>query len=768
MKRIVFFLFLLFHLFAYSQFSEDFTDTNLIENPEWFGNLDKFTVEDGWLQLNDSSAAGSGLKAYLSTGSVAIAGAEWQISVSANTNLTSGNYVRFYLVANKQNLTENLQGYFVMAGGTAKECALYRQEGNTTTKIIDGTDDRISGTLPLNFSLKVERSTDGEWSLYSKTAAETAFYEEGSVVDKTFTEACYSGVYVYYSSSNKFNYKFDDIVVTGNPYVPTSQNIVRHDIIFSEIMADPEPQIELPKAEYVELYNRTDSLLDLSGWKFSVGEKDAIINEGIIPAKGFLLLCAETNRLLFDGNIAKVSAFPTLTNSGQLLTLKNRNNEIVSWVEYSDKWYGNDAFKKDGGWSLERIDNTNLNVDEHNWKPSVSTKGGTPCAVNSVADRAEDFLEPKITAVEFVSASVLKIHFNKEMNAATLSNLQNYRADMDAVVLANVLSPKNNAVELTLDQEITEDELLTMAIENLSCISGFPLAENVHFAIPQYVDSRFVVINEILFNPVGDGVDFVEIYNRSDKTVNLSQLFLTKRKGDVFDVKNALTDMAVLFFPNEYLTLTTSPETVCSQFTCADGSKFMTVSLPSLPDDDGNIVVMLNNGKIIDELNYSAKMHHSLLQNSEGVSLERINPALPTNDSKTWHSASEESGYGTPGQRNSQYNSLEATQENKNFWVEHEVFSPDNDGNDDILIVHYQLPKNGFTATVTVYTPNGMKINKLYNNTLLDMEGVLQWDGQAASLSLCQIGVYVLFIEAVHLDGEVIRCKIPCVLSTSK
>ncbi|MDD3405493.1 MAG: hypothetical protein PHH23_04415, partial [Paludibacteraceae bacterium] len=185
-------------------------------------------------------------------------------------------------------------------------------------------------------------------------------------------------------------------------------------------------------------------------------------------------------------------------------------------------------------------------------------------------------------------------------------------------------------------------------------------------------------------------------------------------------------------------------------------------------DDDGNIVVMLNNGKIIDELNYSAKMHHSLLQNSEGVSLERINPALPTNDSKTWHSASEESGYGTPGQRNSQYNSLEATQENKNFWVEHEVFSPDNDGNDDILIVHYQLPKNGFTATVTVYTPNGMKINKLYNNTLLDMEGVLQWDGQAASLSLCQIGVYVLFIEAVHLDGEVIRCKIPCVLSTSK
>jgi len=42
-------------------------------------------------------------------------------------------------------------------------------------------------------------------------------------------------------------------------------------------------------------------------------------------------------------------------------------------------------------------------------------------------------------------------------------------------------------------------------------------------------------------------------------------------------------------------------------------------------------------------------MHYSLLKGNEGISLEKIRPDLPSDESMNWHSASESVGWGTPG-----------------------------------------------------------------------------------------------------------------------
>ncbi|HQO47817.1 MAG TPA: lamin tail domain-containing protein [Paludibacteraceae bacterium] len=768
MKRILFFINFSFPTLILAQFTENFLDGNLTENPQWVGIIDKFTIINGSLQLNDSSASGTANKAYLATASEAIENAEWQLSATVRTNLTSGNYIRFYMCSNNANFTENLQGYFVMVGGTAKEFALYRQDGTTNTKIIDGTDGRASSELPMHFQIKLTRNDNGFWQLFSKVGEEPDFVQEGEVTDKTHPQSSYSGIYIYYSSSNKYNFQIHSISATGDAYTLKIQQINRHDIVFSEIMADPDPVVGLPNAEYVELYNRTDSAIDLSGWTLGVGDKTAIIKDGNLPANGFLLLCSESNAPLFGVDCAQMASFPALVNSGQLLTLYDRQKNVVSWVNYSDKWYGNDAFKKDGGWSLERIDNDNLNVDEQNWTPSVAPLGGTPCAANSVAEKMDDYTPPKLLSTEYLSPKSLRLHFNKEMNYNSLQNSSNYTSDQIDIVKATAVEPKCDAVELTFDRDLTENEIVSINIDHLLCISNFPFTSTTRFAIPQQIEAQDIIINEILFNPVGDGEDYVEIYNRSNKTVNLAQLFLTRRKGDFLDTKIAVSDKAALFFPHSHLALTPSPTTVCAQFQCNDTCALWTTNLPSLPDDKGNIIVTLNDGTIIDEFSYSEKMHHVLLYNYEGVSLERINPDMVANNPKSWHSASLECGYGTPGRRNSHYQSLDIASEDKNFWVEREVFSPDNDGNDDLLFIYYRLPKSGFAATLTIYTPNGLKIGQPYTNALLATEGTLQWDGLSATKTMCQIGVYVIFVEAVHPDGDTVRRKIPCVLSTSK
>ncbi len=60
-------------------------------------------------------------------------------------------------------------------------------------------------------------------------------------------------------------------------------------------------------------------------------------------------------------------------------------------------------------------------------------------------------------------------------------------------------------------------------------------------------------------------------------------------------------------------------------------------------------------GNIIDELVYNEKWHFKLIDNDEGVALERIDYNAPTQQQDNWHSAASSVGYGTPTYKNSQY-----------------------------------------------------------------------------------------------------------------
>src|SRR3979409_514700 len=123
--------------------------------------------------------------------------------------------------------------------------------------------------------------------------------------------------------------------------------------------------------------------------------------------------------------------------------------------------------------------------------------------------------------------------------------------------------------------------------------------------------------------------------------------------------------------------------------------------MPSLPDDKGNVLIVNAQGKIIDELNYDAHWHFKLIDNDEGVSLERIDYNKPAQNAANWHSAATSAGYGTPGYQNSQFkNDLQLQ---GGISITPPVFSPDNDGFDDFLTINYQFPEQGFVCNITVF-----------------------------------------------------------------
>jgi len=48
------------------------------------------------------------------------------------------------------------------------------------------------------------------------------------------------------------------------------------DVIISEIMADPLPQVSLPAREYIEITNRTQYPFNLKDWKLSTESQSTL------------------------------------------------------------------------------------------------------------------------------------------------------------------------------------------------------------------------------------------------------------------------------------------------------------------------------------------------------------------------------------------------------------------------------------------------------------------------------------------------------------
>ena len=536
-------------------------------------------------------------------------------------------------------------------------------------------------------------------------------------------------------------------------YLPKS-----NDVIFNEIMADPNPQVALPEAKYIELYNRTDFPISLKGWQLSIGSKNHIIENGIINPKSYLLICLEKDASLLEvfSPLIFASNISSMTISGTQLLLTSNLGTIIDFVQYSDSWYGTDEFKKDGGWSLERIDVNNFYPSKNNWKSSTDKRGGTPCQQNSVAKENPDTILPTIKSYHLTNDTIV-VTFSKSMQKNDLLNIDNYSLASGIVIKSTtVLSVLNNEVFIELEEPIDIDIIDTLTIEKLRDVSGLEFeGAKLPIASPQKPTSfNDIIINEILFNPIGDGADFVEIYNPTETVWNLSEIFVTTRKEEELQKRISITDKSESFFPNEYIVLTKDPENIKTNYSCPKNAKFHTVALPSLPDAEGNIVLVAKDETIFDEFNYTEKMHHAFVSNKEGVSLERINPSLSTQSNDSWQSAASVVGYATPGYKNSQYYDYKPEEVKKHFELEKKSFSPDNDGYNDLLQINYELENDGYSVSVTIYSAEGIQVRKLYNNQLLSTQGTLFWDGTNDAGGVAQIGVYIAYIEYIHPEGK--------------
>jgi len=177
---------------------------------------------------------------------------------------------------------------------------------------------------------------------------------------------------------------------TGAPekkawYVVDNVPAIDGDIVINEIMYlnDPMKEAEL---EWVEIFNATAHIIDLSWWCFK-DDEDAhsfYLPMGTLLSGGeFLVISNDAGKVAAAYGIDNVVGDFSfrLSDGGSLVRLFNANGELIDWVEYGDSSPWPDE-ADGGGASLECVNPFVDNSLFENWGPGVD--GGTPGAVNSV------------------------------------------------------------------------------------------------------------------------------------------------------------------------------------------------------------------------------------------------------------------------------------------------------------------------------------------------------------------------------------------------
>lgn len=267
-----------------------------------------------------------------------------------------------------------------------------------------------------------------------------------------------------------------------------------------------------------------------------------------------------------------------------------------------------------------------------------------------------------------------------------------------------------------------------------------------------WVKSGNLLVSEILFNPPAGGVDYVELYNHSDDSAHLKDIYWAQMKNDEISKLYAL-DTSYIVAPHDYVVFTTDAAWVRANYQVRYPSKLVQVpALPSYNDASGTVMVVWRDSSVMDRFDYDESMHSRLIKDPEGVALERRAFDVASSAPGNWYSAASTAGYGTPTFANSQSKEFLFLQDD--FHFEPELFSPDGDGYNDLCDMTYELTDADLTANVTIYDEHGRICRHLLRNATLGSHGSVSWDGTDDNGVRIHQGAYVVVVEAFGLDGK--------------
>jgi hypothetical protein len=415
-----------------------------------------------------------------------------------------------------------------------------------------------------------------------------------------------------------------------------------NDLVINEIMYKPSTN----EPEWVELFNRSNSEWNLKGWRFADRSSSSELTDEdlILQPDEFIVLSDDESLINFyeiPSNILVVN-LPSLNNSDDGLKIIDNLQRVIDSVNYKSTWGGSSE-----GRSLERKLVDNPSNDSTNWGSADISSIATPGMVNSIVPKQFDLT---ITNVEIIEDYVLvgnTISVKTTIKNIGLEDVSQFSVSFTSVKSADLVLidseiiaglTANDSTTFVLQTNLIEEGTNTWWIEinsneDLNSNNNRFVLEFEAFEINELPGD--IVINEIMHSPSSGEPEWIEIYNKSDKIINL-QGFQIADNSDTSLVVNSEINLA----QGRY-------------FIFADDSSFIDKypflgnyiisSFPGLNNSGDDLKLINRINQVIDEVPY-----RSSWGGTNGRSLERISFDLPSDDSTNWSTTNLLSG-GSPG-----------------------------------------------------------------------------------------------------------------------
>lgn len=512
------------------------------------------------------------------------------------------------------------------------------------------------------------------------------------------------------------------------------------EVVFNEVMADPNPPV-LFAEEYLELYNRSEKELDLEDWVLQVNTRSYILSEARMPE----------GTILAPGDLGVVLDL-TLPNAGATLSLFDPGGHLVHAAQYAIPWKGTE-WKKEGGWSLESPDPEQVCNISGLWEYSRDPEGGTPGRPNSCLTVLEDREGPVLLYSGFDDAAgILKCFFSEPVliSPAALQEIVLHPGGLHPLE-AHLLTPLSMVLELRFPVDLQDRPHFKVSIPDVSdcqgneCLSPEAVAGTRSNPAPESVQ-----FNELMYDPADGYPEYIELHLPGSRYYDLREMAIhVVKEGEPANDPLPLSDHSRLMVPGSYLVVTACVEQLrevyglplSGQWVEAEGMK-------TLDNTGGTLYLTDRAGMVLDRMDYGDRMHAEILTDTRGISLERISGERSGSDVDNWHSAAAIEGYATPGRINSQAISEEETEQV--FQIFPGVFSPDNDGYEDLLEMRVSTGEPGWVLSLWITDLQGNLLKKLANNHLVGAQSLYTWDGEYEKGGMVPPGFCVVHATAFH------------------
>ena len=322
-----------------------------------------------------------------------------------------------------------------------------------------------------------------------------------------------------------------------------------------------------------------------------------------------------------------------------------------------------------GLWTLEAATvgtalQPQFSVSESTWSGGANRFFGFQC-IYTISNATRFFFDniniypdvpdtqaPVLLSAQGASATQVSVIFNENLDEVSAENVSNYSISnsIGQPLQAN-LSPDKKTILLTLQNSLSSGNysLQTTGIKDLAGnTSGTQSADFQYIKVESAVEFD-LLINEIMADPSPTAglpeVEWLELYNRSAKTVDLSSLRLNDATGA------PVTLPAYLMQGGEYVAIAATANAATLQMATTGKVLGIPISASILNNESDVITLSDLSGNIIDRVAYDLSWHTVAGKEDGGYSLERSNPGLPCLGAENWQSSPAQIG-GTPATQN--------------------------------------------------------------------------------------------------------------------